>query len=45
MMNFNADMMGRFGGYGQGFFRQQPSVNMHHNTFFNAMQNQGGRNL
>lgn len=34
----------RLGGYGQGFFRQQPQVNMHGNTFFNAMANQGRPN-
>ena len=41
----NNNLFDRFGGYGQGFFRQQPNVNMHGNTFFNSMQNQGGRNL
>lgn len=39
--NNNAPMMNRFDGYGQGFFRQQPNINMHGNTFFNAFQNQG----
>ena len=48
MMNMNAIVMNQMGGYGQGqgFFRQQPTVNMHGNTFFTAFQNQnqGGRN-
>ena len=43
-MNVNAIMASQMGGYGQGFFRQQAQVNMHGNTFFNAFQNQGGRN-
>ena len=37
----NPGFMDRFNGYGQGFFRQQPTVNMHGNTFFNSLQNQG----
>lgn len=46
MMNYNnnAGMLNQFEGYGQGFFRQQPNVNMHGNTFFNAFQNQGRPN-
>ena len=39
-----AAIFDRFNGYGHGFFRQQPQINMHGNTFFNAFQNQGGRN-
>jgi hypothetical protein len=42
--NNNAGMFDRFNGYGQGFFRQQPNVNMHGNAFFNAFQNQGRPN-
>ena len=30
--------------YGQAFYRQQPQVNMHGNTFFNAFANQGAIN-
>lgn len=40
----NPGLMDRFGGYGQGYFRQQPQINMHGNTFFNAFQNQGRPN-
>lgn len=36
--------MDKFSGYGVGFFRQQPSLNMHGNTFFTAFQNQGRNN-
>ena len=42
--NNNAALPNRFEGYGQGFFRQQPNVNMHGNTFFNAFQYQGNPN-
>lgn len=42
--NNNAPMMNQFNGYGQGFYRQQPNINMHGNTFFNAFQNQGNNN-
>jgi len=42
--NNNAQMMNRFDGYGQGFYRQQPNINMHGNTFFNNYQNQGNNN-
>ena len=45
MLVNNNNFMDRFNGYGQGFYNQQPNVNMHGNVFFNAMQNQGGRNL
>lgn len=44
MMNLTNVMYDRFGGYGQGFYRQQPNINMHGNTFFTAFQNQGQRN-
>jgi hypothetical protein len=40
----NNGLFDRFNGYGQGFFRQQPQVNMHGNAFFNAFQNQGRPN-
>lgn len=43
MAQITSTFFDRFGGYGQGFFRQQPSINMHGNTFFSAFQNQGGR--
>jgi hypothetical protein len=41
MMNLTNVMMDRFGGYGQGFYRQQPNINMHGNAFFNVNPNQG----
>ena len=43
-MQLNAAIMNQVGGFGQGMWGQQPAVNMHGNTFFNAFQNQGGRN-
>jgi len=42
--NAGGGIFDKLGGYGQGFFRQQPSMNMQGNNFFNAMQNQGRHN-
>ncbi len=41
MAQLAVSIFDNFQGYGQGFFRQQPNVNMFGNTFYTGFQNQG----